>query len=90
MKTIKYQLFLAFMAIATLAMVGCSNDDSETEQPNVPEREDVTGFGAVASKYNIMMPTSLPPHGASRRPSISGTVRPGLQTRTGRPPKATH
>lgn len=32
------------MAFATLAMVGCSNDDNETEQPDVPERQDVTGF----------------------------------------------
>ena len=40
----KKKLFLAFMAFATLAMTGCSNDDNATEQPNVPERQDVTGF----------------------------------------------
>ena len=40
----KKKLFLAFMAFAALAMVGCSNDDNETEQPDVPERQDVTGF----------------------------------------------
>ena len=40
----KKKLFLAFMAFAALAMVGCSNDDNATEQPNVPERQDVTGF----------------------------------------------
>ena len=37
-------MFLAFMAFAALAIVGCSNDDNETEQPDVPERQDVTGF----------------------------------------------
>ena len=40
----KKKLFLAFMVFATFAMVGCSNDDNATEQPNVPERQDVTGF----------------------------------------------
>ena len=32
------------MAFAALAMVGCSNDDNGTGQPNVPERQDVTAF----------------------------------------------
>ena len=40
----KKKMFLAFMTFATLAMTGCSNDDNATEQPNVPERQDVTGF----------------------------------------------
>ncbi|MBQ5493753.1 MAG: hypothetical protein IIT76_00955, partial [Prevotella sp.] len=40
----KKKMFLAFMAFAALAIVGCSNDDNETEQPDVPERQDVTGF----------------------------------------------
>ena len=40
----KKKMFLAMMAFAALAMTGCSNDDNETEQPNVPERQDVTGF----------------------------------------------
>ena len=43
----KKKLFLAFMAFATLAMVGCSNDDNETEQPNVPERQYVTAFDGL-------------------------------------------
>ena len=37
-------MLMAFMAFATLAIVGCSNDDNETEQPDVPERQDVTAF----------------------------------------------
>lgn len=40
----KKKMFLAFMAFAALAMTGCSNDDNETEQPNAPERQDVTAF----------------------------------------------
>ena len=35
---------MAFMAFAALAMTGCSNDDNETEQPDIPERQDVTAF----------------------------------------------
>ena len=34
----------AILAFAALAMTGCSNDDNETEQPDIPERQDVTGF----------------------------------------------
>ena len=40
----KKKMFMAFMAFAALAMTGCSNDDNATEQPGVPERQDVTGF----------------------------------------------
>lgn len=35
------KMFLAFMAFATLAMVGCKKDNND---PDVPERQDVTGF----------------------------------------------
>ena len=37
----KKKMFLAFMAFATLAMVGCKKDNND---PDVPERQDVTGF----------------------------------------------
>ena len=40
----KKKMFLAFMAFAALAMTGCSNDDNETEQPNVPEQQSKTAF----------------------------------------------
>lgn len=35
---------MAFMACATLAMTGCTNDDNAIKQPNVIEQQDETDY----------------------------------------------